>query len=394
MEGGSLQAFSFLATACDLRLEWLHSCTACGRASRSRFIALWADKAHLLSSIQRDKETISKNAKQTGNVSLSPAVPRISEKDTQSVAPPELGSGLAGFAWLSLKQKTIRRVLIISSLMRRPPPPPVHRRRCGRGRLGRCDRSACFLLLALLLALIILAAPTGAAPPPRTKRPAKGDTVSVAGKKVTLGDNIDPFPNVHNAKDKMGKSVIYKEPRPGTTKFSPNEVDATKKAGQLIAHDQNSMIQKKVGRQDLRDYLQSQKDKPSRFGPKPSSDKIIKQIEKQQEKTGYIHDDVHGRNIRVSKNLLGQQKYTLVDWGQAKKPSDISAETRKSLRDIDRNTIRDMCKDYGFKFRAAAGDRGLYRRAGSSCSAKSASGGGGTSAGAGAGPSGGKKKPA
>ncbi|KAI9317813.1 hypothetical protein DFJ73DRAFT_926748 [Zopfochytrium polystomum] len=237
--------------------------------------------------------------------------------------------------------------------------PKTHRRpaACGVGRV------AAVIFTTLVLAVLVLF--------PRGSN--AGKTVSVGGTTVDVGDNVGRFGHVYHAKDSKGNAAIYKERLPGTS-FSSNEIDATKKAGQYIAHDDNAMVQKKVGEQDLLHYLRDKRQNPSSLRSKPNSADIIKQVEAQQKKVGYMHRDVRHENIRVSENVLGKPKYRLVDWGNAKKKSETTKDERKSRRQGDRETIQTACAIMGFKFRASDSG-GLYRRSASCRKNQGAAGG-------------------
>ncbi|KAI9345522.1 hypothetical protein DFJ73DRAFT_778014 [Zopfochytrium polystomum] len=141
--------------------------------------------------------------------------------------------------------------------------------------------------------------------------------------------------NVYEAKS-GGQPAVLKALKVGK-QWGRNEVAATKAAGQYIAHDDDFMVQKKVGTHDLPDYLKKKQKNP--VGWKPSRFEIMRQINKQQEKAGYLHLDSHPQNIRVDTTV-----------------------TKKN--------------QHGFAFRDGGSSDRLYRRAGGAagCSVKSQAG--------------------
>ncbi|KAI9362555.1 hypothetical protein DFJ73DRAFT_793100 [Zopfochytrium polystomum] len=189
-----------------------------------------------------------------------------------------------------------------------------------------------------------------------------GDKVTVGSSQVTLGREIKPG-KVFAAKDSRGKGVIYKK---AVYEARPDGVAATQAAGQLISHAGTETVQKKVGKEGLNEYLARKQAKPGLGLFKPNSADIIKQVNAQQKKTGYTHNDIKPVNIRVSENLLGKPKYTLVDW-------ELDAAGAQKWGE---EMIKTACKQHGFKFRADGGGGRLFRRAGGSCAGTGAGGAG------------------
>ncbi|KAI9362557.1 hypothetical protein DFJ73DRAFT_949198 [Zopfochytrium polystomum] len=235
----------------------------------------------------------------------------------------------------------------------------------------------CFLLVVLALFAIL----TAVAPNPVVAAGGgdgsssedirkTGDKVTVGSSQVTLGREIKPG-KVFAAKDSRGKGVIYKK---AVYEARPDGVAATQ-AG-------TETVQKKVGNEGLERYLARKKAKPGLGLFKPNSADIIKQVNAQQKKTGYTHNDIKPDNIRVSENALGKPKYTLVDWelGKTRVTSNIKTpfekEDAEDFQKWGEKEIKTACKQHGFKFRAAGGGGQLFRRAGGSCTSTGAGGAG------------------
>ncbi|KAI9328213.1 hypothetical protein DFJ73DRAFT_964577 [Zopfochytrium polystomum] len=151
--------------------------------------------------------------------------------------------------------------------------------------------------------------------------------------------------------------VVYKQNKPNRNTgarvdFGENEVDATRKAGQLIAVEKDKMVQKKVGDMNLSDYLTRADNDPKaratfqRVGEDPKtaagkpklSEMIWKQVDRQQAEVGYLHGDVHPGNVRVH------------------------AQEQKAGQPVAKAAITAECMESGFAFRG--GRPSLYRRAG------------------------------
>ncbi|KAI9362554.1 hypothetical protein DFJ73DRAFT_949187 [Zopfochytrium polystomum] len=252
----------------------------------------------------------------------------------------------------------------------------------------RCRRQhiklSCFLLLVVLA---VFATVTAVAPNPVLAAGAgggsssegirkTGDRVTVGSSQVTLGRPLKPG-KVFAAKDNRGKDVIYKK---AVNEARPDGVAATQAAGQLISHAGKETVQKKVGKEGLNEYLARKQANPGLGLHKPNSADIIKQVNAQQKKTGYTHNDMQPANIRVSENALGKPKYKLVDWELAKKTSNIKTPFQKkdaaSFQKWGEKEIKSACQQHGFKFRAAGGGGRLFRRAGGSCAGTGAGGAG------------------
>ncbi|KAI9362558.1 hypothetical protein DFJ73DRAFT_773271 [Zopfochytrium polystomum] len=184
-----------------------------------------------------------------------------------------------------------------------------------------------------------------------------GDKVTVGSSQVTLGRPLKPG-KVFAAKDSRGKDVIYKK---AVDEARPDGVAATNAAGQLISHAGTETVQKKVGKEGLNEYLARKQANPGLGLHKPNSADIIKQVNAQQKKTGYTHNDIQPANIRVSENALGKPKYKLVDW---------ELGFPKVGGEGDQNRVQPV----RFKFRAAGGGSRLFRRAGGSCASTGAGG--------------------
>ncbi|KAI9313008.1 hypothetical protein DFJ73DRAFT_935586 [Zopfochytrium polystomum] len=205
-----------------------------------------------------------------------------------------------------------------------------------------------------------------------------GDKVTVGSSQVTLGRPLKPG-KVFAAKDSRGKDVIYKK---AVDEARPDGVAATHAAGQLISHAGKETVQKKVGKEGLNEYLARKQAKPGLGLFKPKSADIIKQVNAQQKKTGYTHNDMQPANIRVSRNLLGKPKYKLVDWELGKTRATSNIKTPFQKKDAEgfqkwgEKEIKTACSQYGFKFRAAGGGGRLFRRAGGSCASTSTGGAG------------------
>ncbi|KAI9354132.1 hypothetical protein DFJ73DRAFT_923810 [Zopfochytrium polystomum] len=196
--------------------------------------------------------------------------------------------------------------------------------------------------------------------------------------------------------------VVYKQNKPdkntgARVHFGGNEVDATRKAGQLIAVEKDKMVQKRVGDMDLPDYLkraandpkaratfQQVGEDPKTAAGKPKlSEMILKQVDRQQAEVGYLHGDVHPGNVRVhaQEQKAGQPykgpKVELIDWGEAKHPSQADEDSRLAMKQVAKAGITAECMESGFAFRG--GRPSLYRRAGAckrpAAAAKGAKGG-------------------
>ncbi|KAI9343785.1 hypothetical protein DFJ73DRAFT_761912 [Zopfochytrium polystomum] len=168
-----------------------------------------------------------------------------------------------------------------------------------------CSRRSTIGLLRLsnlaVVLLAFLAVPSAAVP--------VGGSLNVDGKKVYIKD-------WDNEMGKGGEAKVYEAKSGG----QPAVLKALKWAntGQYIAHDDDFMVQKKVGTHDLPDYLKKKQENP--VGWKPSKFEIMRQINKQQEKAGYLHLDSHPQNIRVDTTVTkknGAPRFRLVDWGAA-----------------------------------------------------------------------------
>ncbi|KAI9341233.1 hypothetical protein DFJ73DRAFT_945639 [Zopfochytrium polystomum] len=251
--------------------------------------------------------------------------------------------------------------------------------------------SSSFLLLVVVLLLIAALAETPITVLAAGNRdggsddgtPKTGDRVTVGSSKVKLGRPLKRG-KVFQAKDSRGNDVIYKK---ALGEARPDGVAATQAAGQLISHAGTETVQKKVGNEGLERYLARKSKNPGLGLYKPNSADIIKQVNAQQKKTGYTHNDIQPANIRVSENALGKPKYTLVDWELAEKTSKIKTPFQKkdadSAQKWGEEMIKESCQWYKFSFRAPAGDHGrLFRRTGGagSCSTGSSKTGGGAGA--------------
>ncbi|KAI9322051.1 hypothetical protein DFJ73DRAFT_921819, partial [Zopfochytrium polystomum] len=151
-----------------------------------------------------------------------------------------------------------------------------------------------FFLLVVVLALF--ATLTAVAPNPVLAAGGGGGSSNSEG----LGRPLKPG-KVFAAKDSRGKDVIYKK-----------AVDEARPDGVAATHAGDRA--EKVGKEGLNEYLARKQAKPGLGLFKPKSADIIKQVNAQQKKTGYTHNDMQPANIRVSRNLLGKPKYKLVDW--------------------------------------------------------------------------------
>ncbi|KAI9325215.1 hypothetical protein DFJ73DRAFT_965952 [Zopfochytrium polystomum] len=174
------------------------------------------------------------------------------------------------------------------------------------------------LLLTALPALIrpriantppfaLAAGPSSQASKTGTRENVDGVSVEIGEKVSNQGVDAIVYHAKHGSKD-----VIYKEPLPHK-KLWPNEVDATRAAGQLVAAEGNKMVQNKVGTTGLKDWLQTQKNSPeakSKYlltDEKPEdhrgkiklSDAIYGQVAQHQKDVGFVHHDTNSGNIRV-----------------------------------------------------------------------------------------------
>ncbi|KAI9317833.1 hypothetical protein DFJ73DRAFT_769858 [Zopfochytrium polystomum] len=260
--------------------------------------------------------------------------------------------------------------------------------------------AAVVLLLALLLVTWpgrIIAAPAGGLNP--------GNKVTIEGTKYKVKSELGAGKNGKTFKATSGflggtKSVIKEQKR---VPFNANELDATKKAGQLrgVSKDNTVMAQKPVGTHAIRDYLRENKDNKKflKAGEDPAanpkkvkmSDHIAQSVKNQQTKVGYAHNDLtFGNNMRVNakkKDARGAPKVELIDWGAASKLKDGKlSDSDHSF--IDR-TAKSLCSEVGLAFRSKAGSR-LFRRA-AACSRPRGNGAAPKPAGGG-GNGGGKKK--
>ncbi|KAI9332449.1 hypothetical protein DFJ73DRAFT_963443 [Zopfochytrium polystomum] len=250
------------------------------------------------------------------------------------------------------------------------------------------------LLLAALPAVIrpriantppfaLAAGPSSQASKTGTRENVGGVSVEIGEKVSNQGVDAIVYHAKHGSKD-----VIYKEPLPHK-KLWPNEVDATRAAGQLVAAEGNKMVQNKVGTTGLKDWLQTQKNSPeakSKYlltDEKPEdhrgkiklSDAIYGQVAQHQKDVGFVHHDTNSGNIRVHASpsdkpvkfagVRGESrqgtvpKMELIDWGHAKKVSPQHTVEGRKVR--DQASIKMACFIQGFQFRA---DRGaLLRRA-------------------------------
>ncbi|KAI9355630.1 hypothetical protein DFJ73DRAFT_824478 [Zopfochytrium polystomum] len=129
-----------------------------------------------------------------------------------------------------------------------------------------------------------------------TSSSAEGNTIKVKGHSVQVGKEIGRGGSgtVYSATTSSGGSAAYKELHPGT-EWTKHEVDATRAAKQHIANNDKGMIQTKVGHSSLKDHLKNNRDS----SPGRMTAEIDRQINKQQDKAGYNHNDVKGENIRV-----------------------------------------------------------------------------------------------
>ncbi|KAI9357573.1 hypothetical protein DFJ73DRAFT_774649 [Zopfochytrium polystomum] len=232
---------------------------------------------------------------------------------------------------------------------------------------------------------------------------AAGASSSAGGSYETIGDAkvakvgiVGQGGNslVYGAKNDKNKPVIVKKLLFGE-KFSADDVAATKAARQYVSHSGGQMVQKIVGTHDLGNYLEEKKARPG--GWKPNSADIIKQIDKQQEKAGYLHTDVRAGNIRVDANKrtglfgTGPPKIKLIDWDNASEMKRMSPKLIESAKKGQREIVEDACRRAGFSFRATAADGGRIFRRGAGCgggkmgtagkTAAAAAGAGGKSAG-------------
>ncbi|KAI9331921.1 hypothetical protein DFJ73DRAFT_897891 [Zopfochytrium polystomum] len=228
---------------------------------------------------------------------------------------------------------------------------------------------------AALTATTALAASSGSSDGPKPSK--SGTSETVGGVTVKLGDKPRTQGRnsvVYSAKQ-GSKDVIYKEANPNR-EFGPNEVAATRAAGQLISAEGSKMVQHKVGTAGLKDWLQTQKKSPEMKqnflarNEKPEDDpnkaklseKIYDQLEQRQKDVGYVHDDIHSGNIRVHASPSDRPgtvpKMDLIDWGNSKKisPENTVASTKRD----DLTTIGVSCRAAGFQFRSNG--RTLYRR--------------------------------
>ncbi|KAI9313015.1 hypothetical protein DFJ73DRAFT_770875 [Zopfochytrium polystomum] len=241
-----------------------------------------------------------------------------------------------------------------------------------RSTIGRlCLSNLAVVAAVAVLLLAFLAAPSAAVP--------VGGSLNVDGKKVYIKDWDNAMgsggeANVYEAKT-GGQPAVLKALKAGK-QWGQNEVAATKAAGQYIAHDDDFMVQKKVGTHDLPGYLKEKQENPD--GWKPSRFEIMRQINKQQEKAGYLHLDSHPENIRVDTTVTkknGAPRFRLVDWGAAKKPSEVSHEAKSQNLMATSTFLKTECQQHGFAFRDGGSSDRLYRRAGGAgCSVKSQAG--------------------
>ncbi|KAI9330462.1 hypothetical protein DFJ73DRAFT_765334 [Zopfochytrium polystomum] len=186
-----------------------------------------------------------------------------------------------------------------------------------------------------------------------TSSSPEGQTVNVGGHSVQVGKEIGRGGSgtVYSATTSSWGSAAYKKLKPGA-EWEAHEVAATRAAKQYIAHDDKGMVQTKVGHSSLKDHLKNNRDS----SPGPMSAEIDRQINKQQDKAGYNHNDVKGENIRVGTKKDGSAKYRLVDWSEAK-PGGASSRNKKD----GTGNIREFCDDH-MSFRSQGGR--LFRRAG------------------------------
>ncbi|KAI9359195.1 hypothetical protein DFJ73DRAFT_757664 [Zopfochytrium polystomum] len=217
-------------------------------------------------------------------------------------------------------------------------------------------RGAVALTLSLALALALALCPTPSA--------AADEVRTIGGETVTVHNRIGvgAAGRVFDATDSQGKPVVVKNLFDYRS-FSKDEIDATKAAGQYISHEGKSMVQRKVGTQSLDSYHQDKKNSPGGWVPK--SGEISRQLEAQQEKIGWLHQDGHRDNVRVDtskKSPEGIPEFRLIDWGTAKRNSELSAEYIAEDRDKEAKRVERHCKSHGFEFRSGA-ERGVYRRA-------------------------------
>ncbi|KAI9331113.1 hypothetical protein DFJ73DRAFT_799914 [Zopfochytrium polystomum] len=273
------------------------------------------------------------------------------------------------------------------------------------------QRSALHLLTLLVVVLLLqLAAGCGATPHPGIRnwfssssssssrpaeeKPSANDRVeTVGGVRVQVGPKISAEYNTvgdaHKAStDGKTYNAVFKQQR-NDEKFGYYEVEATRKAGQLISAEGNRMVQPKVGKMGLNEYLKEASADPKaqkayqRVGnnspkelKKPKmSDHIYDQIKQQQSTVGFVHSDTHADNIRVTpqKQRIGRSykvaKAELVDWGSAQK-KDFVYDTPEERQQADKKKVIDACKAHGFRFRSGAVVGQLYRRQTDACSGK------------------------
>ncbi|KAI9337712.1 hypothetical protein DFJ73DRAFT_950675 [Zopfochytrium polystomum] len=223
---------------------------------------------------------------------------------------------------------------------------------------------------------------------------------TVGGVTVKVGEKIKAQVNTRADVEKAstdGKTynAVYKKYRLGES-VGPHEVDATRKAGQLIAAQGKRMIQHKVGEMGLNEYLKQASKDPAakkayqkvddnlvkRLGKPKLSDHINKQIVNQQKQVGYAHLDVHPDNIRITpqEQLPGKRSLTapfrisqykgakaeLIDWGNAHKLDDKHIDVKNEQR-FEKKEIVKACEKHGFRFRTGGAVGQVYRRALGSC---------------------------
>ncbi|KAI9315442.1 hypothetical protein DFJ73DRAFT_786981 [Zopfochytrium polystomum] len=232
-------------------------------------------------------------------------------------------------------------------------------------------------------------------PGPGDRVEAVGDAVVMVGSKVGSGSKGGVY---RASVDGTSYGAVLKVTKNGEA-FKDKEIDATRKAGQLISVEGSRMVQHKVGDEGLTEYLKGAKRDPTaraKFqqvreagGKKPKlSENLYKQVRLQQYRVGYYHGDVNAENIRITekKQEKGKPyragKADLIDWGAATTPTELPSRWYSTLNAAAKGAIQSECEKHGFAFRAVG--VGLERRApgaagGGACarSGKADKGGGG-----------------